>query len=110
MDAIETLVQQIREAADPNTSEQTRAAGAQACRTLLAAFEARQGETLAQQSPTAPTPPIAAVVNILRNTPVDQLLDLEIAKLQSITPAQEAMPRVSIRVPLVAVPKIGGRP
>lgn len=87
MDAqLEIIRASLAEGAD----EQSRAAGAAACRAVLA--------TLVPHEPTtidAPTPPpanalpaeLAAMFAMLKNVPVDQLLDLAINRLRAALPA-----------------------
>ena len=76
------FIEVIRAAFAPDASAETRAAGAQACRTLLSMLE---------PPPTAPQqpaiPPIANIVAALRNAPPEQLLDLAIQKLRAAVPA-----------------------
>jgi hypothetical protein len=105
---METLIDAIRAAVAPGASAEARAAGAQACRTILAALEAKPGEPLAAPTPAATTP-VQAIVGALRTMPLDQLLDLTIAKLTAALPAGTEVPKVaSLRVPIVSVNHLGG--
>lgn len=102
---MDQLLEAIRNATATGATDEARAAGAQACRTLLTALEAKPGEALA--SPAAPDSPIATIVAGLRGVPVDQLLDLAIAKLRTMVPADAVAvaqaPKISI--PLIQVPR-----
>ncbi len=79
---MEQMIDSIRVAiADGATAEQ-KAAGAQACRTIMTALEAEVGKPIALAG--APTPgPLAGV------SP-DQALDLLIARLSAMVPAERA--------------------
>ena len=95
------LVDTIRAAIDAAASAEVRAAGAAACRTLLATLEPPQ--TLV--SPDA----LAQLASVLRGMNVDQLLDVAIAKLRTleagrapVAPAAPARPFTIQMVPLPA--------
>jgi hypothetical protein len=62
----------IRTAIAPNASREARAAGAKACRTLIAALDARAGRRRA-------APPDAA----LREIPSERLLEVAISRVSS---------------------------
>ena len=103
---MDQLIEAIRNATATDATDEVRAAGAFACRTILTALEAKPGESLAPPiATTVPDSPIAAVVAGLRGVPVDQLLDLAIAKLRTMVPADVAAqaPKISIR--LIQVPR-----
>jgi hypothetical protein len=87
------LIDAIRAAIEPDAPATARAAGIDACRTILSALGAASGESLAA-APTSPSP-IAAVVARLRGVPPDQLLDLAIAKLRAALPAGADAPAVT---------------
>ena len=79
---MQSLIETIQIAvADGATAEQ-KAAGAVACRTLLAALEAKPGVPLVA-APDAPTSPM----QMLARLEPDQALDLVIAKLRAAVPA-----------------------
>ena len=108
---MESLLAAISAATAVDASEEARSAGVVACRTILTALEAKVGEPLVNIP--APTPsPVAMAVSALRNVPPEQILDLAIAKLQSMLPAGTPPPRVDpvkfhvIQFPL---PMKGGR-
>ncbi len=107
---METLIEAIRNAVATDAGDDVRKAGANACRTILIALEAKPGEPLAaavelaSPSASAPPPPLAAMVGALRGMPPDQLIDLAIARLRAALPADEALPQVSpVRFQLVPV-------
>ena len=83
---MDQLIEAIRAAVAPSASPEARAAGAHACRTILAALDAPSGQPLATPVPI-PASPIATIVGALRGVPPDQLLDLAIAKLRAALPA-----------------------
>ena len=87
---MEQVLEVIRAAIAADASSEARAAGAQACRALLSALE--------PQPAPAPAPevqlPIAEIAAAIRTVPLDQLLDLAIAKLRTALPAGAAAPTV----------------
>jgi len=105
---MDTLIDAIRSAVANDANAAARATGAQACRTILAALEAKAGD------PFTPSPPAAtafhAIVGAARTMPIDQLLDLLIAKLTAALPAgTEVPPLQAVRIPLAPVAPIGGK-
>ena len=102
----ETLIESIRSAIAERASAEERAAGADACRALLTVLGAQPGEPIvpAMPIPQAPNPPIAAIVAAIRGVPREQLLDLLIAKLRTLVPAETAMPIRMLNIPNVKVP------
>jgi hypothetical protein len=105
---MDTLLDAIRAAAAADATEETKAAGAAACRTILTALEAKAGEPLAAAVPDAN--PIATAVSVLRGVPPEQLLDLAIARLRAALPAGETMPAVQpMKFHLVPVPPTIGK-
>ena len=91
---MDNLIDAIRTASQPDVSPEARAAGAAACRTILAALEGVTGQPLAAAA-TAPTSPVAAMVGALRGVPPDQLLNLAIARLRAALPAGTEVPAVT---------------
>jgi hypothetical protein len=86
---MEQVLEAIRAATAPDASAEVRAAGAQACRALA--------DVLEPQPAAAPPElqlPIAQLATAIRTVPLDQLLDLAIAKLRSALPAEAAAPTV----------------
>lgn len=104
---MEELLEAIRAATSSDATDEAKASGATACRTLLSALEAKPGEALAPPVPLPSTsaPDIGALVAGIRGVPVDQLLDLAIAKLRTMVQPAEAAPVRAFTVPLVAVPR-----
>lgn len=97
---METLIEQIRIATADDASAEARAHGANACRTILAALEAKAGAPLV--SKPLPAKPLQAVVAALSNTPPEQLLDLAITKLKAALPAgTELQPVQRLNLPLL---------
>lgn len=95
---METLLEAIRTAIASDASEQARAAGANACRTILTALEAKPGEPMAVASAADASSPVAQIANVLgalRGVPTEQLLDLAISRLRAALPAGTDPPRVA---------------
>lgn len=90
---METLLEAIRLAAAPEASPEIRAAGAQACRTILAALETKPGEELANSAPLNTTTQVAQMIGTLRGVPIEQLLDLAIARVRAALPSGSDVPR-----------------
>ena len=108
---MDELLETIKLAAASDASDEARAAGAAACRTVLAALDARVGEPLVHVPAPAPSP-VAMAVSALRNVPPDQLLDLAIAKLRTLLPDGTALPRVDpVKFHVIQLPQLpkGGR-
>ena len=115
---MDTLIESIRAAMSADANDETRAAGAQACRTILATLEAKPGEPLtmgapassAGADPSSPAAQIAQMVAALRGLPADQLLDLAIARMRAALPSGIEAPRVEpLRFHIVQLPT-GRRP
>lgn len=104
---MDQLLETIRAATVPDASDDAKAAGANACRMLLAALETTQGEPMPSPVPVvqSTTPDIGAIVAGLKGVPVDQLLDLAIAKLRTMVPADQAPAVRRLTIPLVPLPK-----
>jgi hypothetical protein len=75
----------IRTAIKPDATPEARAAGATACRTILAKLES---------APKVNPAAIAQAVSAMRGLPTEQLLDLAIAKLRTFLPAGVVVPPV----------------
>ena len=103
---MDELIESIRAAVAAEASPEARAAGANACRTILTALEAVAGEPLT--SAVATPSPIAAAVAMLRGVPPDQLLDLAIARLRAALPAGVAAPNVEpLKFHIITLPRGG---
>jgi hypothetical protein len=104
---MDNLIETIRAAMMPDASDEARAAGATACRAVLATLDAQAGQPLAA-APVAATP-IQAAVTAMSGLPSDQLLDLAIAKLRSMLPEGTTIePVPPLKLPLLPLP-VGGR-
>lgn len=97
---MEKLIETIRAATETGAGDEVRAAGAHACRTILAAFEATEGQPLA----VAPTIPLQAIVSVVRGMNPEQLLDLAIARLKAALPAGTQPSVQPVKFNLVPVP------
>ena len=104
---MDDLIESIRTAVADGASDDARHAGVHACRTILLALDTKKGEPLAQPvtEATSPlSPNIVGIIGALRGVPLEQLLDLAIAKLRTAVPAgAEAQPVHPIRFNLVPV-------
>jgi len=105
---MDQLLEVIRAATATDASAETKAAGANACRTLLTVLEATPGEPLA--APLTPASPLQAAVSVLRGMPAEQLLDLAIARLKAALPPEAKAEQVKrMALSLVPVPAPGRR-
>ena len=99
---MQELLEAIRTATAEGATGDQKAAGAQACRTILTALEAETGKPLALSAAPAPNP--------LAGIDPSQALDLLIARLRAAVPAddQPATPRrpdtAGLRIALVRPP------
>jgi hypothetical protein len=102
---IENILTTIRATTAPDATPDARAAGAAACRALLATLEPAP-----RAQPDAPSmqlnaSAVASAISALRGIAPEQLLDLAIAKLRAALPPDAQVPRVRpldfhiIRVP-----------
>lgn len=105
---MDDLIEAIRVACASDATDDIKQRGAQACRTLLTAFDAKAGEPLASTPAAESTntvPPgaqIAAIVGALKGLPPEQLLDMAIARLRAALPKDTPAPAVaSLRVPII---------
>jgi hypothetical protein len=94
---MDDLIGAIRVACATDATDEAKQCGAQACRTILAALDAKEGEPLvpATQSSKPQTANFAAIVGALRGVPADQLLDLAIARLRAALPKDASVPAVA---------------
>lgn len=99
------LIEAIRAAVEEDATVEEKRAGAQACRTILAALEP-QGEPPAAAQPVAAPP--ANPFAVLAGLDLDRALDLVIARLRAALPAEKSAvlgERPGMRIQLVPVPK-----
>jgi hypothetical protein len=103
---MEQLIETIRSALDPNADDNAKAAGASACRTVLAALETEPGKPLAP--PMTPSSSMAMAVQQLRNAPPSLVLDALIAKLKTYLPEEPATAHAAtsgLKIPFVPLPR-----
>src|SRR4051794_2902072 len=101
---METLIESIKLAVAPEASSEARASGANACRTILAALDAKAGESLVTVA--VPSSPLATIVAALRGMPSDQILDLAIARLRAALPPDAVLdPVKSLTFALIPIGK-----
>ncbi|MCW5801767.1 MAG: hypothetical protein KIT31_05225 [Deltaproteobacteria bacterium] len=81
---MEELINVIRSAVASDANNEQKAAGAQACRTILAALDTEPGNPM--KLPGTPSPSPGGRLSI------DQVLDLAIARLTTIANERAAMP------------------
>src|SRR5690349_9083491 len=105
---MDTLIESIRAAIANDATAEARGVGASACRAILAALEAKPGEPIA---PVAPVSPVAQIGAVLRGMPVDQLLDLAIARLRAaVPPGAEPVSVQPIKFQMVPIAQPGAKP
>ena len=100
---MEDILQSIQTAIAGDANDEARAAGVSACRAILNALEARPGQPLTHapvssgKAPPMPnaTTQVAAVVTALRTMPVEQILDLAIARLRAALPQGTDAPPIT---------------
>ena len=102
---MEALLEAIRAATAPDAPQKARASGIEACRSLLVAFGAEQGQPLANPQRAEPGPVATALAALMRTTPPEQLLDMAIAKLRALVPDDGQPLTPMFRVRRVGVPK-----
>src|SRR5262245_51019284 len=105
---MDALIDNIRAALANDASDEAKATGVAACRSILAAIlPAAPGPHQApgNNAPTLPANTIAAAAATLRGVPIEQLLDLAIAKLRPLVPPETASASPPFRVHLVKVPR-----
>lgn len=109
---MENLIDSIRSALASDASTETRAGGAAACRTILAALESAPGQPMAAAAVMTPdASKIADAVAMLRGVPADQLLDLAITRLRAALPAGVDVPAAQpLKFQLVPIAPTAGQP
>jgi hypothetical protein len=98
------LIETLQAALTKDASEEARSAGVAACRTILAALEAKPGEPMIVPTAQDMPVPLAATVALLQARPVDELLDLLIAKLRAVVPDVPPVGARSLKIELIKVP------
>jgi len=103
------LIASIRIAVSPDASAEARAVGATACRSILAALEAKAGQPLTAAPPTATsaTSPLAAMLAQLAAMPRQQMLEFITNFLRTKLP-QGTQPLVAAgpRFHLIEIPQV----
>jgi hypothetical protein len=101
---MDNIIQSIQAALAADATPEARSAGVAACRAVLGALEARPGVPMESAQPSSS--PVAAIVASLRGVPVEQLLDLAIARLRSALPAgSEVAPATKgLSIPILPIP------
>lgn len=101
---MESALETLRAALADGATADARAAGAIACRAMLAALEASPGQPLPVATPTPRAEPSPALPVSLSGLTLDQVLDLAIGKMRSMLPpeklaaAQPTQPPLTIRM------------
>lgn len=101
---MQNLIDLIKDAVADGASLEQKQAGAQACRTILAALDAEKGKPLAVADAPTPAPsPLAMLGKLDPGT----ALDLLIAKLRAAVPSDASAPtkRDAFKVQLVPMPR-----
>ncbi|HEY4177972.1 MAG TPA: hypothetical protein VGM90_14090 [Kofleriaceae bacterium] len=105
---MEKLLEDIRAAMVADAADDVRARGAFACRTILAALEARADEPMA--ATVVPPNPVASIVSVLQGVPAEQLLDMAITRLKAALPPGATTPPVApVRFQMLSLPPTKGR-
>jgi hypothetical protein len=100
---METLIESIRTALAPDATDEGRRAGADACRTILAALEPKTAES------TLPLPDVAAIVKAVSAMGPDQLLEVAITRLRAALPSHAKPVQVApLKFHIVPVPTTRG--
>jgi hypothetical protein len=111
---MQQLLEAIRAATASDATDDIKAAGATACRALLAALEAKTGEPLAAAPPNPPAAPaliapssidatqVQTAIRALGSMQPEQLLDLAIARLRAALPqGAEVAPTQPVKFHLI---------
>jgi len=93
---MDDLLETIRVACASDATDDIKQRGAQACRTILTALDARTGEPLGAPPSDVPAgAQIAAIVGALQGVPPEQLLDMAISRLRAALPKDATPPRIA---------------
>lgn len=107
---MQELIDVIRAAVTTDATNEQKAAGVQACRTIAAALDIEPGKPIVLPGSPSASPPAARLS-------LDQVLDLVIARLTMIANEQDKQPVVAVqrpsglRIPVIpaAVPRAASR-
>jgi hypothetical protein len=94
------MIEAIRAAVAEGATVEQKAAGAQACRTILTALEVEPGKAIVLASAPAPSP--------LAGMSGEQAMDLLIARLSALVPSEKAERKPALKIALVSPPRRGG--
>ncbi|CAN5913086.1 hypothetical protein BH11MYX3_BH11MYX3_29270 [soil metagenome] len=108
---MQELIDVIRAAVTTDATNEQKAAGVQACRTIAAALDVEPGKPIALPGTPSASPPAARLS-------IDQVLDMVIARLTMIAndhdkspvPALQQQSRLRIPVVPAAVPRPAAKP
>ncbi len=90
---MDTFIQTIRTAVGEGATADQKQAGAVACRAILAALEGQTGHALSALAPASARPE------------VDQVLDLVIARLRAMVPADPSATPARLSFSMVTAPR-----
>jgi hypothetical protein len=100
------FIETIRAAIEPGATNEARQLGITACRAVLGALEASPGKPInLAGSDLQPAPLASAIASLIRTTPPEQLLDLLVAKLSALIPADAKPSAPKMKIPYVRVPR-----
>lgn len=101
---MDAAIQTITRALATEASPEAKRDGVAACRAILAVLEPGAPNSVA--SPARPAPHVAALVAALRGMPMEQILDLAIARLRATLPAgADVAPTASLKLPIIPIPR-----
>lgn len=101
---MQAAIDSIAAALVNDASPEAKRDGAAACRAVLAVLEPRASDVVTP--PTPPPPHVAALVAALRGMPMEQILDLAIARLRTSLPAgTDVSPVASLKLPMIPIPR-----
>jgi len=111
---LDDLIASIRTAVAPGASAEARAVGSTACRSILAALEAKTGQPLTAAPPTAPPPPspsppspLVAMLAQLATMPREQMLEFIANFLRSkLPPGTQTQVTAGPRFHLIQLPQM----
>jgi hypothetical protein len=101
---MDAALQAITRALATEASPEARRDGVAACRAILAVLEPSAPNAVAP--PAQPAPHVAALVAVLRGMPMEQILDLAIARLRAMVPAgTDVAPASYLKLPIIPIPQ-----
>lgn len=99
---MEPNIDLIRLAFAEDATAEARATGAAACRALVSILEP---PVTPASTPRLDPAQLASIATTIRSVPMEQLLDLAIAKLRSISPHDTAPKAPTFTIPFIEVPR-----